>query len=121
MIIKPMRSVFGIVQRDGNKCHICGLPCDFRTVDKKLAITATRDHITPKSKGGKAHLSNLKLAHSYCNAKRGDQELTEEIQSYCREWIKYRISEQALTDAERWFQKHLKPLLDTIEYRKMYP
>lgn len=48
------------------RCSLCGLK--FKSPDE-----ATLDHIVPKSKNGKNHWSNYQLAHSHCNAKKGNK------------------------------------------------
>lgn len=51
-------------------CHLCM---------KKIMTQEefSLDHLTPKSKGGKKILSNLKPAHKVCNNKRGNMDLRE--------------------------------------------
>lgn len=61
---KPSRSM--IYKRDGNKCQYCGST-------KHLTI----DHIIPKSKGGGDNWSNLTIACSNCNTKKGDRLLEQ--------------------------------------------
>lgn len=53
-----------IFERDGWICGICREPVD--TGD------ATLDHIVPISLGGADEPSNVRLAHSLCNSRRGD-------------------------------------------------
>lgn len=48
-----------LMRRDKNLCHICGL--------KVLLSEASRDHVQPRSKGGKTSANNLALAHKACN------------------------------------------------------
>lgn len=53
-----------IFERDGWLCGICGEP---------VAVgDATLDHIVPISLGGSHEPSNVRLAHSLCNSRRGD-------------------------------------------------
>lgn len=60
--IKRLRSVHG-----GN-CHLCSLRIPKEPNDPLLG--ASRDHIVPFSEGGKGG-ENLRLAHIYCNNRRG--------------------------------------------------
>lgn len=53
-----------IFERDDWLCGICGKPVE--TGD------ATLDHIVPISLGGSDEPSNVRLAHSLCNSRRGD-------------------------------------------------
>lgn len=51
-------------------CHLCKKHID-------NIRRASLDHIVPKSKGGKATIANLLLAHSICNGIRGNDEIKE--------------------------------------------
>lgn len=59
-----------LMARDKGLCHICG-----RTVDRRKA---TRDHVIPKSKGGKGTDDNIRLAHWRCNQIKSDKETNDE-------------------------------------------
>lgn len=63
-------TVADIVQRDGDKCHLCG-----KRVDLSLPGThrmgPTVDHLLPISAGGLDELANVRLAHLSCNCARG--------------------------------------------------
>ena len=50
-----------LIQRDGDKCGICGLA---------LGNDVTIDHIRPKCLGGKDEGTNLQLAHWECNKRK---------------------------------------------------
>lgn len=56
---KPSRAL--IYKRDNNTCQYCGST-------RKLTI----DHVVPKSKGGSDDWTNLVVACSSCNTKKGD-------------------------------------------------
>jgi len=63
-----------------NICAICG-----QEVDTKLKyphpMSATVDHIIPVSKGGHpSDLSNLQLAHFYCNRQKSDKLLNSQAE-----------------------------------------
>lgn len=49
-----------LIQTQGKRCAICGLP-----ITKKGDCTV--DHIIPKSQGGKTTKGNCQLAHKLCN------------------------------------------------------
>lgn len=70
-----------LYKRDNGICHLCGGKCDFNDyIEKDGAFIAgptypSRDHVVPKSKGGKHTWSNIRLAHFYCNTLRGAKDL----------------------------------------------
>ena len=107
----PMGNVFSLIVRDGPMCHICGLCCDFQKTAKPERLTATQDHIIPISKGGGNVVSNKKLAHAYCNHKRGSGPVTEELRLLCREWILQHLGQYIIADLEEWFNKEVRPLI----------
>lgn len=54
-------------------CGICGKPVDF-SYKNPHPLAPTVDHIIPVSKGGHpTDLSNLQLAHRYCNRAKSDK------------------------------------------------
>lgn len=53
-------------------CGICGLPVD-KSLRYPNPMCATVDHIIPVTKGGTNELSNLQLAHHYCNRQKSDK------------------------------------------------
>jgi 5-methylcytosine-specific restriction endonuclease McrA len=55
-------------ERHGDNCHWCGKPMDFETRDEPLS--ATIEHLIPKSEGGPNAQTNLRLAHKLCNNER---------------------------------------------------
>ena len=66
----------GLFRRDGGRCWICGLPCDYsdiETTDKaKVAgnLYPSIDHVVALSDGGEHSWKNVKLAHRICNTDR---------------------------------------------------
>lgn len=52
----------------GGLCYYCGLPMSLAL---GLPITATIDHVIPKSKGGPNHMDNYVGACHDCNQKKG--------------------------------------------------
>lgn len=53
-------------------CGICGKPVDF-SYKNPHPLAPTVDHIIPVSKGGHpSDISNLQLAHRYCNRAKAD-------------------------------------------------
>jgi hypothetical protein len=55
----------GIYLRDGGRCHLCG--------DRVRWADASRDHVLPRSRGGRTTWVNIRLAHRSCNSVRGDR------------------------------------------------
>lgn len=114
-----MSLVFGLVARDGPNCHICGLCCDLRSSGYATRLMATRDHLRPLSKGGKPGPVNQKLAHAYCNSKRGNRDhITENFRTYCRTWIAQYVGMPAVAEAESWFERRIKGLMPTSQVRQ---
>lgn len=62
---KPKFSRANVYRRDKNTCQFCGHK--FRTED------LTIDHVKPKSKGGKLEWTNVALACTPCNNRKGDK------------------------------------------------
>lgn len=61
-------------------CGICGLEID-PTYKSPHPLSATVDHIIPVAKGGHpSDLSNLQIAHRYCNQAKKDKLLVERYQ-----------------------------------------
>ena len=68
-----------LYKRDNGLCHICGEKCDWSDLsvnNEGYTIYGnrypTRDHIKPKSLGGEHTYENIKLAHLWCNSKKGN-------------------------------------------------
>ena len=58
-----------IYDRDNGVCHLC---------DKHVPRDeASRDHLRPRSQGGRWDFDNIKLAHASCNSRRGSRPVAE--------------------------------------------
>jgi len=58
--------ILRLAHRDGFLCSLCDEPMpDVSDIEV--------DHVIPVSKGGTSEIENLKLAHSRCNAKKGNR------------------------------------------------
>ncbi len=57
-------------RRDGDLCWICGTILDFDAPSGKTPLSATRDHIIERGRGGRDTLTNQRLAHARCNNER---------------------------------------------------
>lgn len=57
--------------RDGTDCHYCG--CPTITLDQNHPRRRTLDHVIPQALGGKDEVSNLRIACSVCNSRKGAQ------------------------------------------------
>lgn len=71
-----MISIEDLGNRDNWICHLCGQPVK-REGKRNKVWSATRDHVLPKSLGGKDSADNLKLAHRKCNTLRANQPVTK--------------------------------------------
>lgn len=75
-------------KRDGDYCYICGclMRFGYRTKDgQKGRIDASIDHVVPWSLSYDNTMPNLKLAHEWCNNKKGALPLGPEVlRSICR-------------------------------------
>ena len=60
-----------LVERDGNRCHIC---------HKRVAgRERSADHLIPRSQGGSDDPINLRLAHRRCNSRRSDGRIPAQL------------------------------------------
>jgi 5-methylcytosine-specific restriction endonuclease McrA len=59
-----------LFRRDKGRCHLCGQPV--------RRGEGTRDHLVPRSPGGKNGKLNIRLAHADCNQLRGASPLPAE-------------------------------------------
>ena len=59
-------------RRDGWTCHLCGGQIPEQPVGND-SYNLSIDHLTPQSKGGSDHPSNVRAAHQGCNKGRRDQ------------------------------------------------
>lgn len=59
-----------IAARDGWSCWLCGGEID-PAAPVGSPVSATVDHLVPRSRGGSSEPSNLRLAHRRCNHRRG--------------------------------------------------
>lgn len=70
-----------IILASQDVCALCGKPVD-KSVKYPDAMSAVVDHIIPISKGGHpSDISNLQLAHRWCNRQKADK-LIETRQSF---------------------------------------
>lgn len=65
-----------LFERQDGLCHLCGGPMTLLRKRHNVGrFFATFDHVLPRSDGGTAHISNLKLAHRKCNNARNSKPL----------------------------------------------
>jgi len=67
-ISKSLRAA--VIERDGYICQLCSGPVDPGDIHL--------DHIKPWSKGGRTIMSNLQVAHSSCNIRKGAKYVAED-------------------------------------------
>lgn len=76
----PLEEVY---EKDSGICYICGKPCDWNDYKMVNGVTVygnyypSRDHVVPKSRGGKNEWHNIRLAHRICNSLKADSPLVE--------------------------------------------
>ena len=70
---KVRRQVAFLRKRDGDDCWLCLLPIDFAIADINDPMHCSRDHVVPRAAGGGRGVSNMRLAHRHCNARRGQE------------------------------------------------
>ena len=58
-----------VYKRDDATCHLC-----WQYVAPE---DASRDHVKPRSEGGRMDFDNIKLAHRDCNSRRGSKPVSE--------------------------------------------
>lgn len=63
-------TLLGVAQRDGWRCHLCGLKTNRRYLAGRDG-DPTIDHLVPVSAGGSHTWDNVALAHNRCNWERG--------------------------------------------------
>lgn len=66
-------SIQALFTRDNGICWICGGKCDMNA-DTNSNEYPSIDHVVPVSCGGKDEWDNVRLAHRWCNSKRGNRE-----------------------------------------------
>lgn len=76
----PLQEVY---DRDGGRCYLCGGMCDWNDFFVKDGTIIygnnypSRDHVIPKSRGGKNEWNNIRLAHRRCNSLKKDSPLVK--------------------------------------------
>lgn len=65
-----------VARTHGTDCHICTYPVDLAS-PAGLPDSPTLDHVIALATGGSDTLDNVRLAHSYCNAVKGDRPLAD--------------------------------------------
>jgi 5-methylcytosine-specific restriction endonuclease McrA len=70
---KIRKQVAFMRRRDGDGCHLCGLPIDFGITDINDPMHCSRDHVVPRALGGDVTVANMRLAHRKCNTEKGQE------------------------------------------------
>jgi 5-methylcytosine-specific restriction endonuclease McrA len=71
---KPCAKLVYLFSRDQGKCFWCNHPLKLGDYNKSSGkLRPTKDHLLPRSKGGKNHISNLVLSCSGCNNNKSDR------------------------------------------------
>lgn len=75
--VDPDITLAEVYNRDNGVCYLCGDGCKWDDYTERSGVRITGrlypsiDHIVPLSKGGKHSWDNVRLAHHWCNAKKG--------------------------------------------------
>ena|SRR5215510_6241989 len=85
----------GSGQRTGGICYYCHRTFVVGVPYKRHELSPTKDHLIPKSRGGKTNRSNVKLACNGCNQKKGNM-TEQEFYAFLRQKGKRR--EKMMTD-----------------------
>lgn len=76
----PLKEVY---ERDNGVCYLCGGMCDWNDYEERDGVIVygnmypSRDHIVPKSRGGRNAWDNIRLAHRICNSMKADSPLVK--------------------------------------------
>lgn len=111
-------SIIELYERDNGICGICNKPVTKRQLEKGLA---NRDHIIPVSDGGRDENTNLRLSHSECNNRRGNDKPSKTMMDWLLEigeatnWSCVLCSEKVEYD---WSQTSIMSSLRRAAHRK---
>lgn len=96
-------------------CFHCQQPMLMASAQKKKSgqynLGWTREHVIPRSKGGKSNRNNIVLAHMKCNSARGNADPTPDMLKRAKE---------ICADAIRISPKAAKENLMSLERRNHY-
>ncbi len=85
-----------LFERDAGLCHLCGgltvEPARLPYQRGQSDLLATLDHLIPRSQGGSRKLSNSALAHKWCNAFRGEREITNDLKAQVRSGLQEKLT-----------------------------
>lgn len=70
------RILRAILKIHGAVCHLCSGPIDLE-LRYPHPMSATRDHVIPRSLGGTNAIRNQRPAHKVCNERRGNKSLED--------------------------------------------
>lgn len=106
------RKIVRLHAQQGGKCYFCN--CDTHllesTQNKMTPITATIEHLIPKSKGGTNAPSNLKMSCHQCNSLRGNMHAVE--------WLQIAKDPQKVADFIK--QRELTSLIRKFKQKKKF-
>lgn len=80
----PLKEVY---KRDEGVCWLCGGLCDWNDIKIINGVAVygnrypSRDHVVPKSKGGKNTWTNIRLAHRGCNSIKSNHDIRTVLQN----------------------------------------
>lgn len=72
-------------------CHLCGYLLDRRPArTQHPMLKPTADHVKPRAHFGENTRANLLPAHWFCNNRRGDMPVTEDV----KKWLAAQVAEK---------------------------
>jgi 5-methylcytosine-specific restriction endonuclease McrA len=82
---KKLQRLRAAIRHRGTNCWICREPIvNMNRQDRDDPFALTLEHIKPRNHGGTSRAGNLALAHRFCNERRSDGEITDELRAECR-------------------------------------
>jgi len=78
---------------DADTCHYCGRALIFYE-GNQYPLSATMDHVIPRSKGGDDSLGNLVVCCNQCNGIKADENISHLLENEDFQCYRIRLSEQ---------------------------
>lgn len=107
-------SVKRLMQMNNSLCHYCGEKTVIHETNRKRY--PTKDHVVPRSFGGRNHISNYVLACARCNNRRGTSLFYCKCRP-CQELIYDAIyNPDTINTIFAGIQRHNKPRIHKVDY-----
>lgn len=99
-------------------CHICLLPIPDHIAHKAHPLFGTKDHIRPRSNGGKTSRDNLAPAHFCCNQMKGSAEVTAKLTEQCQRYVRPFLDRSGWNGEMRTTRNRVEYLIGIIERQR---